>query len=116
MSGYTVKVRGAGARYVSRDYACPEHGTFDALVERNHAEERVPQPCPECSAPSEQVISAPPVHTQFVVSATRGPSSKPPPGAPDFRPLAEGQKLSEWRKERAKVHREDRLKRMKELL
>lgn len=98
---YTVRHRG-GSSLVSRDYACPDHGPFDTLVERNHAEERVPQPCPECGAASEQVISAPAVHTQFAVSASRGRNdAKPHHMALSTRALAEGQPLEEWRAQRS---------------
>lgn len=115
-AGYTTRVRG-GSALVSRDYACPAHGPFDALVERNHAEERVPQPCPECGEPAELVLSAPAVHTLFAVSASRGRSdAKPHAMSLSTRAIAEGQPVSEWKAERKKQWQEHDRKQRKGVL
>lgn len=125
MSGYVLKVRGGGGLTL-REYRCPEHGVFEALVPRDAGDE---QPCPAtgkmdepgfgywlCQAPSPRCFtSAPAVHTQFVVSVVRGKDDpKPHPNAMDLRPLAEGQKMHEWRAERAQHWERDRQRRVME--
>lgn len=61
-------------------------------------------------------ISAPAVHTQFVVSATQGKSaSKPHKDAMDTRMLAEGRR-NDFRKQRKAVREKRRQERLKALL
>lgn len=111
---YTVRVRGGLAR-TAREYHCPDCAeTFD---------DTVPSPppdtieCPVCSGPSHRIMSAPAVHVTFAVTASRGANdAKPHPMAMDTRPLAEGQPLREWKKERAKLWGQYRRKQVKELL
>jgi hypothetical protein len=84
------------------DFTCPHHGRFEALAESDADS----APCP-CGASSPWSPTAPAVHTAFVVSASRGKSDPAPSKlATDTRPLMEGQRYSEWRKERKKVWRE----------
>lgn len=114
MSGYTVKIRGAVGSAKQREYLCDQCGRFDHLVAD-------PPPdaidCPACGTRSERLVSAPPVHTQFVVSATQGKSApKPHHLSLDTRPLGEGQKFSEWKQERAKLWEADRKRRVMEAL
>lgn len=128
---FTIKVRG-GTGLTLAEYLCPDHGRFEKLVERGASGDPAPElPCPapesedlgggfvrinRCGRTSPHVISAPAVHTQFVISATQGKSaSKPHPEAMDTRMLAEGRK-NDFRKQRKKLREERRHKRVKELL
>lgn len=110
---YIVRTRGAGGFLVA-EYRCPEHGVFEATVQRDDAGNAPDeQPCPhvvdhdgeggvdECLEPSPWTISAPKSRVLSVVptAASRGGDMKDRPrGMLDTRPLAEGMKLSEWKK------------------
>lgn len=110
---FTIRIRGASS-LVSREYLCPTHGVFDDLVTSPPPEEHA---CPACGTPSSRSVSAPAVHTQFVVSGSRGKNdAKPHHRSMDTRPLAEGMPLSEWKRERAKVWDEVRHERIKKML
>lgn len=123
---FTIKVRTSPGALMTADYFCPDHGQFEALVERcadgdppatAQCPEKSPRfprhPCPCCCY---WRPSAPAVHTQFVVSAYQGPAdAKPHPEAMDTRPLAEGRK-NEFRRARKKLREERRHRRVKELL
>lgn len=112
-AGYTVRIRGAIGSPKQREYVCDHCGRFEELV---------PDPppdsiaCPECLQQANRVTSAPPVHTQFAISVSRGPSVKPPKGSPDFMKLGEGQSRKEWKAERKKFWRDHDYKRRKEAL
>lgn len=128
---FTIKVSGAGGPMLA-EYRCPLHGVFELLVYRGAGgDPPAEQPCPvlvrhpkwgpwedmaQCLAPSPWTISAPAVHTQFVVTASRGRNDpKPHPKAMDTRMLAEGRK-NEFRRQRKKIREEERHRRVKELL
>jgi hypothetical protein len=118
---FTIKTRRAGGLTLA-EYECPEHGRFEALVERDATGDPPGDVlCGShtgifCGRLSPWRISAPAVHTMFVVSATQGKSApKPHAEAMDTRPLAEGRK-NDWRKQRKKLKEERRQKRVKELL
>ncbi len=126
---WKVKVRAAGGLMLA-EYACPDHGRIAELVERD--EQGDPPGTRHCSAVigwtsdadevrcghiAEYAISAPAVHTQFVVSATQGKSApKPHRMSMDTRPLGEGQHFNAWKKERKKLWEEKRHERVKRLL
>lgn len=125
---FTIKIRG-GTGLVLAEYLCPEHGRFELLVERD-AKGDPPDsaPCQErvgvggiaypsrCCASSPWTISAPAVHTQFVITASKGKNaSKPHPKAMDTRMLAEGRK-NDYRRQRKKIKEEERHARVKRLL
>lgn len=101
---FTIKVRGGGL--LAAEYYCPEHERFDATVERDEKGDPPPtQPCPACGAIAEHVVSAPKprILTVPVTAAVRGGDMKErPPGMLDTRPLAEGQKYTEWKKDQDK--------------
>jgi hypothetical protein len=131
---FIIKVRGGGK--ITHDYLCEEHGRFEAVVDSADAPDVVPCPVTvasaafrlsdgvrvdgplKCGKPSPwSPSSAPAVHTQFVVSATQGKSSpKPHRMSMDTRPLGEGQKFHDWKKERKKLWEEKRQQRVAELL
>jgi hypothetical protein len=126
---FTVKVRGAGGLMLA-EYRCPQHGVFEVLVSRGAngeppAEAKCPAACRSfqfprqpiaCEQPSPWTISAPAVHTQFVITASRGRSDpKPHAKAMDTRMLAEGRK-NEFRRQRKKIREDERHARVKELL
>lgn len=130
---FTVKVRGRGGLMLA-EYMCPEHGRFEALVERDAngdppSEVRcvsgyavVGEPPvevflgTECGRISPWTISAPPVHTQFVVTASHGKSDpKPHKYSMDTRMLAEGRR-KEFRQQRRKIREEERHARLKRFL
>ncbi len=122
---FAIKVRGS-AGLLMAEYRCPVHGVFEVLVERDaNGDPPAEAMCTvavgwggevPCDEPAPWTISAPPVHTQFVVFATHGRNdAKPNRDALDTRPLAEGRK-KEWRINRNKLREERRHKRVKELL
>jgi hypothetical protein len=137
--GFRIKVRTSPGAPMTADYECPVHGRFEATVERDdvgdpptetacphrveprsfalfgvHGEERARLFV--CGKPSPWRISCPPVHTQFVVTASHGKSAaKPHPETMDTRMLAEGRK-NEFRKQRKKLKEERRHRRVKALL
>ena len=122
---FTIKVRGGGGPMLA-EYRCPIHGVFELVVTRDaNGDPPAEQPCPadlpcvigpDCGLPSPWTISAPAVHTQFVITASKGRNDpKPHPKAMDTRMLAEGRK-NEFRKQRKKIREEERHKRVKELL
>jgi hypothetical protein len=121
---FTIKVRG-GTGLVLAEYLCPLHGRFELLVERDaNGDPPAEQACPAIVPPADAVcwesspwtISAPAVHTQFVVTASKGKNApKPHPRAMDQRMLAEGRK-NDFRKQRKKIKEEERHARVKRLL
>lgn len=112
---FTIRIRGAGGT-IDHEYLCDTHGRFVASVSRADCPDSVQ--CPTCGLGSPwSPSSSPAVHTQFVVTASRGKNDpKPTPQSMDTRPLAEGQSYTEWRKERKKMWEVERHKRVKELL
>jgi len=103
--------------YTLRDYLCAVCGPFEELVERIDGRPPAEVPCATCAAPAELTVSAPAVHTLHTVGVNRGRNDpKPHHMSMDTRPLAEGQPLSEWKAERAKLWNEDRRKRVKAAL
>jgi hypothetical protein len=112
---FAIKVRGAGGT-ILHEYLCDSHGRFEVLVDRVESPDEVP--CPDCGSPALwSPSSAPSVHVQFVVSATQGKSDpKPHKRSMDTRSLGEGQRMSDWRKERKKVWEQERQERVKRML
>jgi hypothetical protein len=100
---YTVRIRGAVGSAKQREYVC-----FEALI-ADPPPDAIP--CPECEWPADRLVSAPPVHTQFAISVSRGPSVKPPPSSPDYMALGEGKSRKEFREERRKFWRDHDYKR-----
>jgi hypothetical protein len=130
---FVIKQRGSRGGFTLAEYLCPEHGRFEALVERDENNDPPgTAKCPRvvqlvavaeneysevaCSHISTWTISAPQVHTQFVITASRGKSDpKPHKDAMYTRMLAEGRK-NEFRKQRKKIKEERRHARVKALL
>lgn len=120
---FKIKLRGAASRFTTADYLCPTHGRVELLVDREpNGDTPDHVTCPEevegglCSELAAWVPSAPPVHTQFVVSASQGKSDpKPHRYSMDTRMVAEGRK-NEFRKQRRQIREELRHQRVKELL
>lgn len=128
---WTIKHTPRGGPMLA-DYECPVHGRFEALVDRDDqgnppshtgCEHEIALDDDEgydqiyaCDERSPWRISAPAVHTQFVVSATQGkPAPKPHADAMDTRLLAEGQR-KKFRVQRKSVRERLRQQRMKEYL
>jgi hypothetical protein len=126
---FTIKTRGTRSGFALAEYMCPDHGRVEALVERDDKGDP-PNTCKcprvigvrkngqevTCGLTAEWTISAPSVHTQFVVSATQGKSAtKPHEYSMDTRLIAEGRK-NEFRRQRKKVREELRHRRVKALL
>jgi hypothetical protein len=121
---FIVKVRTSPGAPMTAEYHCPIHGRFETTVARDCDGNPPPsQCCPvpvrasgHCGMFSPWCISAPGVHTQFVVSASQGrPDPKPHPNAMDTRMLAEGRK-NDFRRQRKAIREADRHRRVKELL
>jgi hypothetical protein len=111
MEGFTIKLRGAPPSLVARDYLCSTCGPFDSL----QPPELLVADCPRCGQASERIDSAPAVHTQFVVSVTRGKDDpKPHHLAMDTRSISEGQTHADWKKDRAKLWERERQRRVME--
>lgn len=132
---FTIKVRSAGGPMLA-EYMCPEHGRFELVVPRGeNGDPPGTHPCVfaigadgsrdgdlvtwtevPCGMTADHVISAPAVHTQFVVSATQGKSApKPHRDAMDTRLIAEGRK-NEYKRQRKEVREAARKRRVMELL
>jgi len=137
---FVIKVRSSPGSLITVDFECPVHGRFEARVPRGEdGDPPATWPCPSLAwttrrakaisrSVAERYVGypcglvaywrpgAPAVHTQFVISAHRGPGdAKPHPEAMDTRPLAEGRR-NEFRRARKKLREERRHKRVKELL
>lgn len=115
---FRIKMRGAPGLLIA-EYRCPEHGVFEALVDRDtNGDPPVKQPCPAavlgCSHPSPWTISAPRPKVDSIAcfaAIPGGDLKNRPPGMLDTRPLAEGMKYSEWQKlqrnhQRARRHKQ----------
>jgi hypothetical protein len=95
------------------DYHCPDHGSFESMVESPAPDDI---PCPDCLGPSHWV-PFPVMGKVRMVEAARGTAdTRPGPLAFDTRAIAEGQPISEWRAQREKAWNEVRHKQNKELL
>ncbi len=83
------------------EFDCPDHGRFEAMVERSEPNDT--HPCPDCEVPAPWTISAPLVRIKLASAATQGGYVKPDhPLALDTRELGEGMSMQEWRAKRAK--------------
>lgn len=95
-----------------RDYRCHACGeTVEHLLGRDE-----PAPPCACGGELEPVISGGHVRVPLVTAVSMGRSDKPPPGAMDTRPLAEGQPYAEWRADRKKVHDQRRRDRVHQVM
>jgi len=124
---WAIKVRTSPGAPMTAQFECPYHGRFEATVQRDAAGDPPASfPCPgawadehdevQCGEPAEWRISAPGVHTQFVVSATQGkPAPKPHPYSMDHRKLAEGRR-NDYKAERKKIREELRRQRVQEFI
>jgi hypothetical protein len=115
---FKIRVRGR-ASFITAEYRCEEHGVFETTVARNEISGDPPasHACPECGLEAPWTISAPGVHTKFVISVSRGKNDpKPHPFATDTRSLGEGQPYREWKAGRKKLFESDRRARVKRLL
>lgn len=111
MSGYKLTLRGDPR--AAREYACPEHGPFELVVDL--ATSRDPRPCPVCGAASDRTIEANIVARVDPLSWIRGKSEKPDhPMAPQTELLAEGMPMKEYRAMRRKKWRAWDYKRAKD--
>lgn len=109
------------------DFICPIHGRFEALADRDADSAPCPADMPiavdghitrfssPCEFPSPWTPSPVAGRVELVSAVSRG-KWEPPPSklATNTRPLMEGQKYSEWRKERKKVWRDHDWKQRKE--
>lgn len=81
------------------DFRCRSCGeAFESL-------ERRPPPAEtgcECGGTADRIVSAVHFKQQLASAAKQGAPEEPPPGAMDTRALAEGQRFSEWKRERRK--------------
>lgn len=120
---------------VIHDFLCPIHGRFEALAESDSDSALCPHPSAigpysigpvngaegprqhfrTCAQVSPWTPSPVAGRVELVSAVSRG-KWEPPPSklATDTRPLMEGQKYSEWRKDRKKVWRDHDHKARKE--
>lgn len=107
-AGYVTKIR--GVREASREYACPQHGAFDLVVDL--VTSSTPRPCPECGAASERTLEQH-VHRKVGNSFKRGKRDEMPPWATTTEAIADGMPVEEWRAKRADYWRDHDRKTMK---
>ena len=113
---FTIKHRGVGL--LMAEYSCPEHGVFEAIVERDAAGDApVEMRCPAslfvdsaddcchdcaglCDRLSPRIMSAPKVRKDTVLptALVKGGDTERRPGMLDTRPLADGMPMKEWKK------------------
>lgn len=111
---WIYKTSGDPKALIAAEYECPEHGRFEITVPRDHVpdtkacpsvEERPWRSARDLGGPWYHVCgrASPwrfpsPARTQVqrVTAARRGKDPEPPPGAFDWRSLAEGQDHDEW--------------------
>lgn len=104
------------------EYICPEHGRFEALVERDSRGEapsfmECPEPADDgdadygtCAIMAPWTISAP-LGRVKLGEVTQGKVTKSEvPTWTDTEPLGDGMPLQEWKKRRAKVWKDHRYK------
>jgi hypothetical protein len=138
---FKITTRGAGG-YLVAEYRCPTHGVFEALVQRDpNGDAPDAQPCfyvlddsgdPDldhlpsaqeeddtnttfCCGISPWTISAPSVANDALkvrAVSLGGDMKDRPPGMLDTRGLAEGMKMSEWKKIQRDKQRERRHQQM----
>lgn len=112
---FAIKIRSAPGSLICAEYECTQHGRFAIDVPRDDngdppAEVRCPfessigilMPNGEtktlqCGCDAEWRISSPFGRVQRVTAARRGKDPEPPPGTVDWRSLADGQDVDEWR-------------------
>lgn len=111
---WRINIRGATTQSALAEYLCPEHGVFEATVERPPPDDR---PCPECGATSPWTITSAPLGKVRAVEVVRGKWEKPEKKTYlDTRELGEGMELDEWREKRKAIRDEQRWRETKELL
>jgi hypothetical protein len=130
---FVVKTRGVGGLIVA-EYECPDHGRFEATVQRENGDPPDTLACPAivvpddaccedhggepCQAVAEWRISAPAQRVWSVpayAASTGGDMKERPPGMLDTRPLAEGMPYTEWKKKQddaRRARRHDQLTQM----
>ncbi|MEK7383442.1 MAG: hypothetical protein AAB262_09160 [Elusimicrobiota bacterium] len=107
----TFKLNLRGSPTGPRSYACGDHGAFELDVDL--ATSATPRPCPVCGQPSERTLAAPLYKPQRGVVA-RGKVA--PPSRPtdmNTEGLASGQRMSEFRAQRAATWRDHDLREAK---
>lgn len=102
---FRIVTRGASTSLVLADFRCPEHDVFEALVSR----ESDAAPCPTCGASSPWSPS-PIVGRVKLGEVQQGKFEPPPtPGALDTRALADGMPYREWKAQRDKYRRDQKI-------
>lgn len=98
---YRIIIRGARARYRAQEFACNDcEILWSETVAKGDSVN-----C-ECGQEAEPVISASMLGGSWRASAvSRGENEKPPPGSYSTEAIADGMPVSEWRAQRAKIHR-----------
>jgi len=104
---FTIRLRGTSSGPLACEYMCPEHGRFDALVDRNSAgDPPASVVCPmNCELEAEHVISAPMGRVRLTEVARGKADDKPTPLALDTQALADGMPMKEWKARRASMWR-----------
>lgn len=100
--GDTFKRTIRGAPHGLREYACPEHGTFDLVVEL--ASDTLKRPCPQCGAESWRTLETN-IITRVANSFYRGGGKRSHADAPgtymmNTEAIADGMPVEEWRAKR----------------
>ncbi len=123
---FTVRLRGDSTAPIVAEYNCPEHGVFEATVQRPAPDEMrcpveeqefsdLPDGLRACMLRSPWCISAPSIENDALkvrAVSLGGDMKERPPGMLDTRPLADGMKLTEWKK----LQREQQKKRRHQVL
>jgi hypothetical protein len=81
------------------DYTCPTCATTRERIVDRPAPDSIP--C-DCGGTASRRFPAPRLATTWGAAAVRGSSDEAPPWVMDTQPIADGQTVREWRKERRK--------------
>lgn len=120
---WKLKVRSNPGSTVTADYECPVHGRFTAIVPRDTSGD--PPDAVECSWGDDDgadcgerstfVMSAPGHVKVKVGEMVRGRSAERPADryVMNTEKIADGMPIDEWKKERAAVHRDESLRRVR---
>lgn len=92
---FTVRVRGGDAPTAT--FLCDAHGYFDVRTREDAAR------CPECGDACEWALDRAPVgKVQLVTAVSMGKTeARPHAGIMDTRSIADGQRFSGWKRDRA---------------
>jgi hypothetical protein len=105
----------SGGTTARAEYHCPEHGVFEATVERDGGgSPAATSPCPACDTPAPWTLTSAPPKLTVYGQVRMGKVQKPDhPLSLDTSALGEGMPYYEWKKQREKLKRDFAEKQLK---